>query len=209
MPLQFLDRDHWEITVPLATQACGTSFSYSYIFRNGGARATDWGRERRLRPADFNCAELLVIDSWNTAAFYANAFATEPFKKVLLKENFTGVKTVQTKTPTHTFHVKAPLLGKNQTLCLVGDGMSLGNWQTQTPVLLNRIAGEDELSVKLDLRGQAFPFSYKYGVYDVAKKAFIRFEDGANRTLNDRVARDKHTLSDEFAKEDGAAKPGK
>jgi len=200
MPLQFLDRDHWEVTVPLAAQACGTSFSYNYIFRNGSAQATDWGRDRRLRPADFNCAELLVIDSWNTAAFYANAFATEPFKKVLLKENFTEVKTVQTKTPTYTFRVKAPLLGKNQTLCLVGDGMALGNWQTQTPVLLNRIAGEDELSVKLDLRGQAFPFNYKYGVYDVAKKAFIRFEDGANRVLNDRIAREKHTLvNDGFA----------
>src|SRR5450756_1872273 len=66
--------------------------------------------------------------------------------------------------------------------------------------LLNRVAGADQLSVKLDLRGQAFPMTYKYGVYDVEKKVFIRFEDGANRVLNDRIARDKHTLvNDGFA----------
>ena len=200
VPLQFLDREHWEVTVPLAAQACAISFSYSYVLRHVGAQATDWGRDRHLRPADFTCAELLVIDAWNAPAFYANSFATEPFKKVLLRENFTEVKTVQTKIPTHTFRVKAPLLGKNQTLCLIGEGMALGNWRTQTPVLLNRVAGADQLSVKLDLRGQAFPMTYKYGVYDVEKKVFIRFEDGANRVLNDRIARDKHTLvNDGFA----------
>jgi len=200
VPLQFVDREHWEATVPLAAQACTEPFSYSYVFRNGAAQATDWGRDRRLRPADFNCAELLVIDSWNAPAFYANAFGTEPFKNVLLKQNFTPVKTIQTKNPTHTFSVKAPLLGKNQTLCLIGEGATLGNWQTQNPVLLNRLAGEDELSVKLDLRGQVFPLVYKYGVYDVDKNAFIRFEDGANRILHDRIARDKQTLvNDGFA----------
>ncbi|MDR3460668.1 MAG: 4-alpha-glucanotransferase [Verrucomicrobiae bacterium] len=200
VPLQFLDREHWEATVPLAAQACAEPFSYNYIFRNGAAQATDWGRDRHLRPADFNCAELLVIDSWNAAAFYANAFATVPFKNVLLQAQFTEVKTTQTKTPTHTFRVKAPLLGKNETLCLIGEGAVLGNWQTRIPLLLNRLAGEDELSVKLDLRGQAFPFAYKYGVYDVEKQAFIRFEDGQNRVLNDRIARDKHTLvNDGFA----------
>jgi len=200
VPLQFLDREHWEVTVPLAAQACASAFSYSYIFRNGGAQATDWGRDRRLRPADFKCAELLVIDSWNAPAFFANAFATAPFKKVLLAEHFTEIKTATPKNSTHTFRVKAPLLGKNQTLCFIGEGAALGNWQTANPVLLNRIAGEDDLSVKLDLRGQAFPFAYKYGVYDVAQKTFIRFEDGANRVLNDKIERDKHTLvNDGFA----------
>ncbi len=180
--------------------ACGEAFSYSYICRHATAQATDWGQNRSLRPADFNCAELLVIDSWNSPAFYGNAFATAPFKKVLLAENLSEIKLSAPKNPTHTFRVKAPLLKKNQTLCLLGEGGAFGNWQTAKPVLLNRIAGADELSVQLDLRGQKFPFAYKYGVFDVAANCFVRFEGGANRVLADEVARNKHTLvNDGFA----------
>ena len=197
VPMQFLDREHWQVTVPLATQVCAAPFSYHFIFRHGAAQATDWGQNRSLRPADFNCAELLVIDSWNAPAFYGNAFATAPFKNVLLAVPPGGISEIKfpaPRFPTHTFRVKAPLLKKNETLCLLGAGAALGGWQTAKPVLLNRRAGADELSVQLDLRGQKFPFAYKYGVFDAVKNSFVRFEDGENRVLHDELARDKHTL---------------
>ena len=201
IPLQFLDRESWQVTVPLATKATETAFSYSYILRNpDGSQTTDWGHGRRLTPKKFNCTELLVIDSWNQPGFVENAFYTEPFKKVLLAENFTPVKTSPPPYPTHTFRVKAPLLEKNQTLCLIGEGPLLGNWNTQTPVLLNRLPGEDYLSVPLDLRSQTFPFAYKYGVFDVETESFIHFEGGANRVLNHPPVRSGHTLiNDGFA----------
>ena len=200
LPLRFFDREHWQVTLPLVTQACGQAFTYSYVFRNAGAQATDWGQNRALCPADFNCGELLVIDSWNAPAFFGNAFATAPFKKVLLAEQFTEIKNTSPKNPTHTFRVQAPLLEKNQTLCLLGAGAALGDWQTETPVLLGRKRGADFYSGQLDLRGQPFPLAYKYGVFDVAKNSFVRFEDGANRVLADEIARDKHTLvNDVFA----------
>ena len=37
---------------------------------------------------------------------------------------------------------------------------------------------------KLTLDRETFPVQYKYGVYDVEQKKFIRFEDGDNRILN-------------------------
>ena len=200
VPMEFRDAAHWETAIPLPNEVCATSFSYNFIFRNGSTPAADWGQHRSLRPADFNCAELLVIDSWNAPAFYGNAFATAPFKNVLFAENFSEIKFPAPRFPTHTFRVQAPLLKKNETLCLLGDGAALGNWQTGRPVLLNRVVGADELSAQLDLRGQKFPFAYKYGVFDVAKNSFVRFEAGANRELHDELARDKHTLvNDGFA----------
>jgi 4-alpha-glucanotransferase len=194
VPMTFLDREHWQISIPLSPEVRTASFSYSYIVRHGQAQATDWGQTRRLRRADFKCTELLVVDSWNAPAFYGNAFATAPFKKVLLAENFTEHKFPAPKFPTHTFCAKAPLLQKNQTLCLIGEGAILGDWRTTNPVRLDRIAGEDELSVQLDLRAHPFPLVYKYGVFDVEKNVLVRFEDGANRVLHDVPARDKHTL---------------
>ena len=195
MPLQFLDLESWQIKIPLAAGAEKTPLNYSYILRDtGGAQTADWGRDRVLVPASFDCKELLIIDSWNDAGFFENAFYTEPFKKVLLAEYFTEVKTIAPKNPTHTFHVKSPLLAKGQTVCLLGEGATLGRWNTQSPILLGRRPDEDYFSVQLDLRSQTFPLPYKYGVFDVAKKTFVRYEDCANRILKDEIAPDKHTV---------------
>ncbi|HAO80351.1 MAG TPA: 4-alpha-glucanotransferase [Verrucomicrobia subdivision 3 bacterium] len=195
VPLQYVDAEFWQVTVPLTTQAAGATLNYSYILRQtGDAQTTDWGRNRRLVPARFNGAELLVIDSWNQAGFFENAFYTEPFKKVLLAENLTEVKTIAPQNPTHTFRIKAPLLVQGQTICLLGAGAVLGHWNTQPPILLSRTNDEDYFSVQLDLRGQPFPFAYKYGVFDVEKKSFVRFEGGGNRSLKASVVRNQHTV---------------
>ncbi len=194
VPLQFLDREHWQVSIPLSAQAAETPFTYSYVFADGSKRASDWGRDRVLLPASFGSANLLVIDSWNNPGSTANVFKAEPFKKVLLADNFTEVKIVAPKNPTHTFRVEAPLLQKNQTLCLLGHGAILGDWNTGKPLLLRRKREENFFSIQLDLRGQTFPLAYKYGVYDVAKKIFLGFESGADRVLQDEIVRDKHTL---------------
>jgi len=201
MPMQYVDQEFWQVTMPLTAQTAGTPLNYSYILRQpDGSQTTDWGQSRALIPASFGGAELLVIDAWNHAGFFANAFYTEPFKKVLLAENFTDVPARQVPEATHTFRVKSPLLAKGQTLCLLGESPLLGNWQTAAPILLARQRDEDSFSVQLDLRGQNFPLTYKYGVFDVEKNAFVRFEGGADRTLKTGVVRNQHTVvNDGFA----------
>ena len=195
LPLHFLNADFWEITVPLDKTAVKATLNYSYILRRAdGSEITDWGRDRALRPAAFKSDDLLVVDAWNYAGFFENAFYTEPFKKVLLAKNFTVVKTIAPQTPTHTFRVKAPLLARGQTVCLLGEGAALGQWNSQSPVRLSRARDDDYFSVQLDLRGQAFPFVYKFGVYDVAAQAFVRYEDGENRILSDAIVLNKHTV---------------
>jgi 4-alpha-glucanotransferase len=89
---------------------------------------------------------------------------------------------------------------KGQTLCLSGEGPVLGNWQTQSPILLSRPAGEDYFSVQLDLHGQPFPCAYKYGIWEVTRNSFIGFENGANRILAGGIAPGRHTIvNDGFA----------
>ena len=197
LPLKFLDLESWQIKISLAGGTEKTPLNYYYILRDSrGVQTTDWGRDRILVPAGFNCKELLVIDSWNNADFVGNVFYTEPFKKVLCAENFTEVKIKISAPPkpTHTFRVKSPLLAKGQTVCLLGEGATLGHWNTHVPILLGRRPDEDYFSVQLDLRGQTFPFTYKYGISDVTKKTFICYEDGDNRLLYDAIAPGKHTM---------------
>ena len=195
VPMQYVDAGHWQVSIPLTMLAARSAVNYSYVLTLAdGSRSTDWGRDRTFVPDQFDCAELLVLDSWNHAGYVENVFYTEPFKHVLFAENFPAVKTIGPASPTHTFRVKAPLLKKSQTLCLLGDGPALGRWNTQAPVLLGRPAGADYFSISLDLRGQTFPQDYKFGVFDLQKRSFVRFEDGPNRTVRDGVAPDRHVL---------------
>jgi 4-alpha-glucanotransferase len=62
--------------------------------------------------------EILIIDSWNFAGYFENAFYTEPFKHVLLKSSYTPVKVVALKTYSHIFKVKAPLLKTEKRFAL-------------------------------------------------------------------------------------------
>jgi 4-alpha-glucanotransferase len=196
--MKYLDAEFWQVTIPLTTLVTDQPLNYSYILRNAdGSQTTDWGKNRCLVPASFNSPELLVVDSWNHAGFFANAFYTAPFKKILLAKNFTTVKAGPPQNPTHTFRVKAPLLAKGQTLCLVGESAALGNWQTTAPILLARKPEEDFFSVSLNLNGQVLPIAYKYGVFDVEKNSFVRFEGGENRRLTASAIRNQHTLIDD------------
>jgi 4-alpha-glucanotransferase len=195
IPLEYLNEEFWQASIPLPPDAPETPISYDYILQNAdGSQVADWGADRRLVPSEFGGADLLVIDSWNDTSAIENAFSTEPFKDILLAPNFTEVRPSLPVGATYTFRVKAPMLAKGQTLCLLGEGLVLGHWSTNRPILLSRVRGRNDLSVKLDLRGQSFPFAYKYGVFDVEKNSFVRYEEGVNRVLVDSATPDRHTL---------------
>ena len=171
MPLQYVDPEHWEVSLPLTPQAAGATLNYSYILRHAdGAQTTDWGRNRALVPASCNCTELLVLDSWNQAGFMENVFYTEPFKKVLLAENFTAVKTAcAPKSHAHVPRQSAAAGQRpNRSACSAKARRSAIGTRNR-PFCWAAQPDEDYFSVQLDLRGQTFPLAYKYGVFDVEK----------------------------------------
>jgi len=188
IPLQYVDAKFWQVTLVLPrNMAPDADIAYHYIWRHAsGSISEDWGVGRTVNPATVNHDELLIVDSWNHPGFYENAFYTEPFRGVLLRcDPAPAGPQAQPSLATHTFRVKAPLLEKGQTICLLGNCSGLSSWDTHNPVLLNRRSKEDFFSVSLDLSGQPFPIAYKYGVYDLERREFVRFESGDNRFLAD------------------------
>jgi len=196
LPLHYLDDQFWEVAVVLPADAMPRAeIIYNYAVRNpDGSVIYDWGADKVINLATISQAEVLIIDSWNDAGFYENAFYTEPFKRVLLKGQHTAFQIHPPPSPTHTFKVKAPLLTRGQTVCVLGNTSELKNWNTAEPILLGRESGKDFFEVELDLARASFPVAYKYGVYDLEKKAFVRFEDGENRVLSDSIAAHKRTI---------------
>jgi 4-alpha-glucanotransferase len=202
VPLQYLDRESWRISFSFPRWAArDTDIPYGYLLRSAdGSVVQDWDRDRVFNPAAFKEDDVLIIDSWNDASFCENAFYTEPFQQVLLKPNHTEVRADPPAKVTHVFTVKAPLLAKGQTLCLLGGTPALGSWNIIEPVLLSRCVGQDALSVQLDLSGQSSPIAYKYGVYDMEQGEFICYEEGENRVLQVAAAPNRQIIiNDGFA----------
>ncbi|HLZ53282.1 MAG TPA: carbohydrate-binding module family 20 domain-containing protein, partial [Verrucomicrobiae bacterium] len=137
IPLQYLSEEFWQVTVTLPKgPPTKVGIHYNYVLREAdGPAIQDRGNGRTINPAAFAQEEVLIVDAWNNEGFFENAFYTEPFQQVLLKPNHTEVRGPARSDATHTFKVKAPLLEKGQTLCLLGDTAALGNWDTaQSPL---------------------------------------------------------------------------
>lgn len=196
IPLQYFNEEYWVVTLDFAaSDLIQDTITYHYILRNtDGTYSDDWGNDKQLHLKESKAKEIHVTDAWNFAGYYENAFYTEPFTKVLLPSNHTPVTTKAPKTSTHILKVKAPLLKKGQTLCILGSSQSLGNWNTQHPLLLTKNTKEDFFQIALNLSKDSFPTAYKYGVYDVDQQQFLRYEDGNNRVLYDAVVKDKVSI---------------
>lgn len=202
VPLQYFNEEYWYLVLEFdKADKIDQAITYQYILKNAdGLLNYDWGTDKTIYPAACTTAELLVVDSWNFAGYFENSFYTEPFQEVLLKANHTEVSISTPKKITHQLKVKTPLLAKGQTLCVTGSADALGNWDIQNPKLMSRAEGDNFYSLSLDLSKASFPIAYKYGVYDVAAKQFIRFEEGNNRVLYDYGNANRQTiLNDGFA----------
>jgi 4-alpha-glucanotransferase len=198
LPLDYLNEEFWSITVDIKRKELQKNICYKYILKNEeGELLYEWGNDRFLDVFKKDLQEVQLVDTWNHAGEYENAFFSAPFDKVLLKERGTKTKATSDKDFTHIFQVKAPLLQKNEVVCLLGSGAKLGEWSTDKPILLQK--DDNWWTVKLDLSNHDFPVAYKYGVYNSKEKKFIRYEEGNNRLLySDAAKRKINILHDGF-----------
>lgn len=202
VPLQYFNNEFWytELPVPDAN-TINQNIVYNYVLKNlDGTVQYDCGTDKHFNPSAIHAGELLIIDGWNFTGYAENAFYTEPFQEVLLKHNVTEVKTPALKKFTHTFKTKTPLLAKGLTLCVIGSGKKMNSWDTENPLVMQRVEGSASYTASIDLSKENFPVAYKYGVYDAENSRFVGFEEGNNRMLYDATKPNKQTIvNDAFA----------
>lgn len=200
--LQYLNNEYWFGTLDISdTETLPETITYKYFLKDEEDTITpEWGDDKIIQTSLYKAEEISLADSWNAAAFIENTFYTEPFKNVLLKNNYTLAEGSDSEKYTHVFKVKAPLLLKGQVLCIVGSVPALGEWNTDIPLLLSHKENEDWHAVKVDLSASSFPLEYKYGVYDVTENKFLQYEGDKNRFLNHSPSPTKVTVvTDGFA----------
>jgi len=189
IPMIYLNDEFWTASIEIEDNLV-TAFQYKYILRNeNGEIVPEWGHDRKINILPAHTISIQLIDTWCDAGKYENSFYTAPFKDVLMHHKKKKSATKDEHRFTHVFKIKAPLLKKDETVCLLGSSLYLNNWNEENPVLLEK---EDNwYTVKIDLSGESFPIAYKYGVYNLKEEKFTRYETGDNRLLYDHAPDNK------------------
>ena len=189
--MEYLNEEFWHTHIDIDDDLQSV-ISYKYVLTNpDGSQIMEWEKDRNT-PVSDGLHEIAAIDTWNHAGDFENAFFTAPFQNVLLKEKSARIKTKSTKDSTHIFKVKAPLLRKNEAVCLLGSSPALDTWSEKSPVLLTKEG--NWWTAQLHISKRDFPIAYKYGVYNVKEKQFVRFENGNNRLLHSDGGKKKITI---------------
>ena len=196
LPMQYLTDEFWTVSIDLGKDFENV-LQYNYILKNEkGEVVVEWGNDRVVDVMKLRVHELTLIDTWNHSGEFENAFYTQPFTNVLLRQH-KEIKTKQQKEITHVFKVKAPLLNEDELLCIAGSNQTLTKWNTAEPIFMQ--LEDNWWTAKLNFSSESFPVAYKYGVFNTKTKTFV-FETGNNRILYDSYGKKKITvLHDGFA----------
>lgn len=189
LPLIFFNEEFWHTSIDIDPSEYN-DLRYRYIFTNEKGETKKDAEQERTIDLKKNTSDLVVIDAWNDESFYENAFFTTPFTEVFFKEN--KAKHKKNEDLTHRFKIKAPLLSDHECVIISGSIDELNNWDTARPLQLHK--KDDWWTLDIDLSKATFPITYKYGVYNLKKEEFIRFEEGDNRTLHYDVPANKRTV---------------
>lgn len=198
--LEYLNDQFWHGYVEIEENQRGESIQYKYILRESDADdVAEFGDDRIIDTSKFKTQRIVLTDIWNHPGTVENVFYSSPFKNVLLNHP-PGEKIIykSVKKFTHEFRVKAPLLKQDETLCIGGSAATLHNWAKDKVALMKKEGSW--FTVRLNLPKDAFPFTYKYGLYNKKDKQFTRFEEGNNRLLlSPETNNTTHIIHDGFA----------
>ncbi|MGN6435624.1 MAG: 4-alpha-glucanotransferase [Agriterribacter sp.] len=193
--MNYLNEYFWSYDLELdeETAAIPPVIQYKYLLRDkSGETNAEWDDEKTIDIGKLHAGEIYVTDTWNFAGQAENALYTAPFRDVLLPVQKSFIKPQPYAGNTHIFKVKAPLLAKNEVVCLLGSSPQLGEWNIEKPVWLSKEG--HWWTAKVNLSKDTFPVAYKYLVYDGKTKTFRRYEDGDNRLLQGNNATSTVTI---------------
>lgn len=194
LSLGYSHTGNWTGTVEIDVEQFD-SVRYQYLIydENLSRFIPEWGEMRTLNPSLSEANNILCADEWNEVSAIENTLSSAPFKAVLLRDEHLTDELTVPAVFTHYFRVKAPLLPKNQVLCIIGNCRALGSWSVKKPLLMKK-AGE-YWQAFIDLSKCKGEIRYKYGFYDPEDDCFCGFEDGHDRPaelLNDKKSFVQH-----------------
>jgi 4-alpha-glucanotransferase len=181
LSLKYMNEEFWHLSLEV-DESLISQIRYHYVLVNKDATLTEeWGDDRVICLNRGGIEEIQVIDTWNYAGEFENAFYCSPFQDILIRHPHAEHEPKPGPFITHIFKVKAPLLKKDERVCLLGGGKALRDWDTEEPLLME-LEGNWWVC-RLNIPKESFPIEYKYGIWHRKDKHFVQLESGGNRSL--------------------------
>ena len=182
---------HWAGACSL--KARGSRLRYTYIITKGvSVHRREWTACTRILPAD-DARTYYFRDHWadrpGDSYRYTKAYRVASG----IGERETAMVALFPRT--FLFRVMAPGLAPGERVALVGEGPSLGDWDTARALPMTPSAG-GEWMLSISAEGLRPAFQYKYVV--MGESGAVRWEEGGNRQSSSQMPGDNHVtvLSD-------------
>ncbi len=172
--------EQWELNVEIKQPK---DLSYSYIIKsdNGEVVAREFGNPRHVKVVD-HFDTIYFKDYWRSVHAFENNLLTAPFMKAFFKRGKAEPQAISFNARQNyvRLQIRAPRIGANYQMGIVGSTKSLGSWEQDKVVLMS---DEDFPVWKVDLpvSDNATPFEYKFVIYSHEEKKVVTWEAGDNR----------------------------
>ncbi|MEO9477734.1 MAG: 4-alpha-glucanotransferase [Cyclobacteriaceae bacterium] len=208
--LSCVDIDIWEVKFKIKTEK---PLDYKYLIKDEhGAVLKEFGANRTH--ALMATSDVEIIDTWRYTDSPENNLFSSPFYKSFFKREKvkkTKQKTLKIKAGSSVirFQIRAPRVGKNYSVGVLGSEKFLGAWDPEKVVVMD---GSDYPIWSVDVEVKSLPekLEYKYVIVDNEMNSIVIWDQNENRVLRaDEVLSQEGLIirSDEyFAYPDGGWK---
>jgi 4-alpha-glucanotransferase len=173
LPLQYENELFWSANFTTSvTESFAVDYYYFVLNQDGTKMYSALTHQITIEKNNIK-----TFDEWCGKHHTFTTFFTQPFTEIFNKQKNNSIA----KEVSHIFKVKATQLNEYETLCIIGNVSKLGEWTTENPKLLKYNNGFYEAATQLPLTDEKI--IYKYGVYNIKLKQFVKFEDGDNRFI--------------------------
>ena len=179
LDLTYLNEAFWEATYELPTAFNITEIKYRYTLQeNDAVVAFDQRQERTIVLPKNQKQTIQLFDDWQHVHLAAAVHKSRAYKILLPEKTGKPAKT----TPDALFHfrVQTQPLPPGNSLCMLGSGAWLGDWDSTAPVMLHW--NGHEWTGQLSLPASITQLDYKMGIYNFEQQKVIALESGDNRS---------------------------
>ena len=188
--------ENWEVELELDAKQ---DIQYKFFLKDENSGFTSWEfGEHRLFQVPAGVDLVHIRDNWRSETAQENALYTSPFKKAFFKRDQPAE--ASSKSGNIRFQIRAPRIGKDYQMGIIGGCDALGNWDDNKVILMS----DDQFpvwSVDIDIAKDEVPFEYKYVICHIKDRKVVTWESGDNRyfpAYNLSVKNRKIILTDEY-----------
>jgi len=192
--------EQWMVEVDVRSE---NAFTYHYFLKDeeSGSIFHEFGLDRNFAVGE-EFTSVHVRDYWRPHGALQNSLYTAPFTRAFFARNQAEPQLIayDAKSSYIRIQIRAPRVGKDYQVGIVGSIKELGSWDDSKVVLMS-----DEnfpvWKVDLPIEEKAVPFEYKFVIYSHKENKVVTWESGNNRyfplyNLSDKKKLIVHT--DEF-----------